>query len=462
MSKVNLLLLIIKKYSNQEGNQIEQTADSTNSNIIAESFSNNNVENYIAENNQAKNSVSNATEQSNADYNIIIVAPGDTVYSLSRKYKIATKDIINANNMRYPFLLKLGQSLKLPKTHNNSTVSNTRSFRDSDDSKFKIITIISGDTIFSIAREYSLSPNEIIKINNLKSPYLLKLHQDLKIPATAIVNKNASKSTSNNITNKNAITKKYRLVKPASYRKIITIRGDYLEKIEKRTSTLSKDIISINNLKKPYKLQIKQKIYIPVYKVFKNLGFKNSDEILAEFKISKKDFMRINNIKSYKNSPPPVTFRIPYNKEDRTVTFNNIQASRKNKFKKTSAKVGRFFWPLRGKILIGYHAKINGTYHDGINIKAYKNAKVRASSVGTVAYIGNEITGYGNLIVIKHANNFLTAYAHLAKIFVKYNQKVTSKTIIGLAGKTGGVTQPQIYFSIRKNNKPLNPFKYLK
>jgi Membrane proteins related to metalloendopeptidases len=91
-----------------------------------------------------------------------------------------------------------------------------------------------------------------------------------------------------------------------------------------------------------------------------------------------------------------------------------------------------------------------------------KGNPVRAALEGKVIYRGNELPAWGNLILIKHKNNWTTAYAHLDKFLVKIGDNVKTGDIIGSVGATGNVKQYQLHFQVRRNSKPLNPIQYLK
>jgi murein DD-endopeptidase MepM/ murein hydrolase activator NlpD len=120
-----------------------------------------------------------------------------------------------------------------------------------------------------------------------------------------------------------------------------------------------------------------------------------------------------------------------------------------------------FHWPVRGRILSAYGKKPNGQQNDGINVSVPEGTPIRASEDGVVAYAGNELKGFGNLVLIRHADNWVTAYAHLGTIDVKKDQKVKRGETIARAGQTGGVTAPQLHFEIRKGSNPVDPEKHL-
>ena len=122
---------------------------------------------------------------------------------------------------------------------------------------------------------------------------------------------------------------------------------------------------------------------------------------------------------------------------------------------------GTFLWPVRGRVLEGYGVGPGGTHNDGINIAAPHGAAVQAADGGVVAYSGNELRGYGNLILIKHANGWISAYAHCDLILVKTGQKVARGQVIARVGATGNVSEPQLHFELRRGKKPVDPNEYL-
>ena len=122
---------------------------------------------------------------------------------------------------------------------------------------------------------------------------------------------------------------------------------------------------------------------------------------------------------------------------------------------------GAFLWPVRGHVLESYGAGPDGTHNDGINSAAARGAPVQAADAGVVAYSGNELRGYGNLILIKHANGWISAYAHCDLILVKTGQKVSRGQVIARVGSTGNVSEPQLHFELRRGKHPVDPREYL-
>jgi murein DD-endopeptidase MepM/ murein hydrolase activator NlpD len=121
-----------------------------------------------------------------------------------------------------------------------------------------------------------------------------------------------------------------------------------------------------------------------------------------------------------------------------------------------------FIWPVRGKVISHYGRKADGLQNDGINIAANMGDPIYASADGVVVYAGNDLQGYGNMLIIRHENGWMTAYAHDEKLFVKENTRVTQGQRIATVGKTGSVTSPQLHFALRNGKTPVDPAEYLR
>ncbi|WP_375460752.1 peptidoglycan DD-metalloendopeptidase family protein [uncultured Enterovirga sp.] len=123
-----------------------------------------------------------------------------------------------------------------------------------------------------------------------------------------------------------------------------------------------------------------------------------------------------------------------------------------------AATGAEFRWPARGRVITGFGG---GGSNEGINIAVPDGTPVKAAGDGTVAYAGSEVKGYGNLVLIRHDNGYVSAYAHNGDLDVKRGQKVTRGQTIAKSGQSGNVTSPQLHFEIRKGSTPVDPMKYL-
>jgi murein DD-endopeptidase MepM/ murein hydrolase activator NlpD len=123
--------------------------------------------------------------------------------------------------------------------------------------------------------------------------------------------------------------------------------------------------------------------------------------------------------------------------------------------------VPKFRWPANGRVIAGYGPTTNGQQNDGINIAVPENTAVKAAEDGVVAYAGNELKGYGNLVLVRHPNGYVTAYAHAKELLVKRGDQVKRGQVIARSGQTGNVNTPQLHFEIRKGSSPLDPTRFL-
>ena len=122
---------------------------------------------------------------------------------------------------------------------------------------------------------------------------------------------------------------------------------------------------------------------------------------------------------------------------------------------------GKFRWPVKGKVITGFGPRPDNTHNDGINISVPAGTDVLAAEGGTIAYAGSELKGYGNLILVRHEGNWVSAYAHNDQLLVKRGDKVKRGQSIAKAGNTGTVDQPQVHFELRQGSKPIDPVPYM-
>lgn len=126
-----------------------------------------------------------------------------------------------------------------------------------------------------------------------------------------------------------------------------------------------------------------------------------------------------------------------------------------------SGAMPSFRWPVKGRVIAGFGSKPNGTQNDGINLAVPEGTPIKAADDGVVAYAGNELKGYGNLVLIRHSNGYVSAYAHASELMVKRGDTIKRGQVIAHAGQTGSVTSPQLHFEIRKGSTPVDPAQYL-
>ena len=120
-----------------------------------------------------------------------------------------------------------------------------------------------------------------------------------------------------------------------------------------------------------------------------------------------------------------------------------------------------FRWPVRGKVMTAYGAKTNGKANDGINVAVPEGTPVKSAEDGVVAYAGNELKGFGNMVLLRHAGGWVTAYAHNSSMLVQKGAQVKQGQTIARVGSSGNVDKPQLHFELRQGTKAVDPMKVL-
>lgn len=302
----------------------------------------------------------------------------------------------------------------------------------------KEISVVAGDTLYSLAQRYSMTVDEIVELNDLQVPYSLYVGQKLKVFANekidSITNVYGSADKKVPTPTGVATTTKVEL------QEITVANGDTLYSISRQYSVPVNDLAVLNNLQVPFSLTVGQKLKVP------NLQAKNVKVVGQESAKTEKVSA------GTKVDTPVVKTEKPKISSDPTKKMPAIAPRSATKFS----------WPVKGTVLSGYGAKTGGLFNDGINISAPKGTPVKAAENGAVAYAGNEIKGMGNLIIVQHADGWMTVYAHLDTMTARRGTKVSVGQKIGTVGNTGKVESPQLHFEIRKGSKAYNPASYLK
>ena len=144
-----------------------------------------------------------------------------------------------------------------------------------------------------------------------------------------------------------------------------------------------------------------------------------------------------------------------------TTTPEELSGPSPAKAAEATGALPSFRWPVRGRVITAYGAKTNGKANDGINLAVPEGTPVKAADDGVVAYSGNELKGYGNLVLIRHANGYVTAYAHASELLVKRGDTIKRGQVIAKSGQSGEVASPQLHFEIRKGSSPVDPLQFL-
>jgi murein DD-endopeptidase MepM/ murein hydrolase activator NlpD len=144
-----------------------------------------------------------------------------------------------------------------------------------------------------------------------------------------------------------------------------------------------------------------------------------------------------------------------------TTTPAKLSAETPVKATEATGALPTFRWPVRGKVITSYGAKTNGKANEGINLSVPEGTPVRAAEDGVVGYSGNEVKSFGNLVLVRHSNGYVTAYAHASEVLVKRGDAIKRGQIIAKSGQSGEVGSPQLHFEIRKGSSPVDPLQFL-
>jgi len=286
----------------------------------------------------------------------------------------------------------------------------------SNDSAARTLTVRPGDTVYAISRRTGASPAAIIAENRLRPPYTLEVGQILRIP-------DAQEKIANSIAERNPARTEVR-AEPSRVRTHIVHAGDTLYSVSRSTGVSVSALAQANHLSPPYALAVGQALAVPGGGAFETTA-------PAQREVSAP--------RDVENLARSVSYTAP-----------------------TASEPGRLFdWPVKGAIIGKYGDGVLGRRNDGVNIAAPVGTPVRAAAAGEVVYRGSELDGYGNLLLIKHNDGFVTAYAHNDVMLVKKGQRVDQGQVIAKVGQTGAASEPQLHFEIRQNLKSVDPLGFL-
>ncbi len=287
------------------------------------------------------------------------------------------------------------------------------------------VTVHSGDTVFGIARRCNVSVREVIEANRLAPPYIVYPGQFLRMPGGG--------------------------------QEHVVVRGDTLSQLARRYGVDFQTLARSNGKAPPYTIYVGERLRIPgsygtATASGRDGGPPRSTGSLviaspntAEGRSAAERSARVD--------PPPSD-----PPETRHRAFQPQQALPPT----PPPLAGKgFTWPLRGDVVAEFGAVGKGQHNDGINISAPKGTPVVAAENGVVAYAGNELKGFGNLLLIKHADGWMTAYAHNDQLLVAKGETVRRGQQVATVGATGNVTSPQLHFEVRRGTEAVNPMDHL-
>ena len=249
---------------------------------------------------------------------------------------------------------------------------------------------------------------------------------------------------------------------------VIAGRGDTVYGISRRHRVPVRAIIEANRLRAPYHLKAGQWVILPRGRQHAVQRGETLYGIARRYGVNPYALARTNGlnppypIQAGQNLVLPMAVGQTAGRAPKTLPAGQSRPPPPAVPRPPRASGKGFIWPVKGRVVSGFGAKAKGLRNDGINIAAKRGAPVMASENGVVAYAGNELRGFGNLLLIKHSGGWVTAYAHNDKILVKRGDRVRKGQKVATVGSTGGVKKPQLHFELRHGRKPTDPRKYLR
>lgn len=290
------------------------------------------------------------------------------------------------------------------------------------------VTVAQGETIESLSLRYNVPEAALMQANGLTRNSSLRPGQRIVIPrrATLVGPKMATPAT--------------KPAAPAGKSSLthVVAPGETLMALSRKYKKSPREIAAANGFKYDYALRIGDKVVIPGVAA----TAKPAPQVAAAPPAPK----------------PQVVASAP---AQPAVRMHSPAAEATEQTASTGNGTPHFRWPVRGRVISGFGPMTNGQQNDGINLAVPEGTAVRAAEDGVVAYSGNELKGYGNLILVRHSNGFVTAYAHASELMVKKGDNVRRGQVIARSGATGTVQAPQLHFEIRKGSVPVDPMQFL-
>lgn len=253
--------------------------------------------------------------------------------------------------------------------------------------------------------------------------------------------------------------------------KVHTVRsGDTLFSLSRRYNVPVQVIASANGIDDAYTIFKGQRLKIPVpHRTHRVRRGDTLATIASRYKSHYTALAKANNIRAPYTIYPGQVIRVPTYAGPVPATARYATAATSNPRRSSAPRLpqaparseGRFAWPVYGPVLSGFGNKPDGQRNDGINISVDEGEAIKATENGIVAYVGNEVKGFGNIILVKHADEWVSAYAHASKILVKKGERIKRGQVIAYAGSTGNVATAQLHFELRRNSKAVDPLRYL-
>ncbi|RUQ73008.1 LysM peptidoglycan-binding domain-containing protein [Azospirillum doebereinerae] len=368
----------------------------------------------------------------------ITVQKGDNAYSLSRRYNVPLRDLIEVNRLSPPYKLEVGQRLALPTARQ--------------------YIVQKGDTLYGISRMHNVDVSELTQLNNLTPPYAVQAGQPLRLPGAGggAAPGSAPGSVAGPVVLAEASPPPGRSAGRGSIQATeLPASGASVPPNAPASGGVVATPLPAGGVPAAGEPEV---AYQPGQAPVSLRPPDRKPGVTAEPLPA--------NPAASEPAPAAVASPVPPGlPAGRTAPAQQEVAAAAPPKPEPKAEAGappprggaRFLWPVKGKLISGYGPKPDGLHNDGLNIAASKGTAVVAADNGVVAYAGNELRGFGNLLLLKHADGWITAYAHLDRIDVERGATVKRGQAVGKVGQTGSVSSPQLHFELRKGSQAVDP-----
>ncbi|WP_448031794.1 peptidoglycan DD-metalloendopeptidase family protein [Bradyrhizobium liaoningense] len=315
------------------------------------------------------------------------------------------------------------------------------------------IIVGTSDTLEVLAKRYRVTPQAILAANGYKGPRALSPGQQLIIPHPATAAAPAPAMAP--VAAAPAAKPVAAMAAPSSTH--FVNRGDTLASIARKNHISAAELARANGLDPSAKLKLGTRLTVP--------GTKTAAVAASAAPVGAAPVA--GTLQPVAAAPAPATkmaAAAPVQSARLAQATANVEekpAETQTKAAEATGALPTFRWPVRGKVVTSYGAKTNGKSNDGINLAVPEGTPVKAAEDGVVAYSGNELKGYGNLVLVRHANGYVTAYAHASELLVKRGDTIKRGQVIAKSGQSGEVASPQLHFEIRKGSSPVDPLQFL-
>lgn len=300
------------------------------------------------------------------------------------------------------------------------------------------IEVQKGDTLYGLARRHNVAIQGLIAANGLQPPYLLRVGQKLALPQGD-----------------------WHVAQP----------GETLYSVSRSYNVDSYSLAQANDLRPPYAVSPGQRLRIPSAQPPVRVANIEAPATLPAESAPAAAPARSEapQVQPPASTEPKPSAPSPVANPPAVVERPPEPAGEKAPEREVAAAIPRapsregpaFAWPLRGRILANFGPQPGGQHNDGINIAARQGDPVRAAEAGVVAYAGNELKGFGNLLLVRHADGWMTAYAHNDRLLVGRGDKIRRGQVIARVGRSGSVSSPQLHFEIRRGTQAIDPLQHL-